>query len=94
MSLPTLRPRGGFFFDYFLKLNIMTKYITRDMLADFVEKMWDAGIRVETKPENSTMTLWSRDLDKIEYVDVVDKKTYENLINEIKDSLLPTNEEK
>jgi hypothetical protein len=94
MSLPTLQPRGGFFFDYFLKLNIMTKYITRDELADFVEKMWDAGIRVETKPENSTMTLWSKDLDKIEYVDVVDKKTYENLINEIKDSLLPTNEEK
>ena len=74
--------------------NIMTKYITRDKLADFVEKMWDAGIRVETKPENSTMALWSRDLDKVEYVDVVDKKTYESLINEIKDSLLPTNEEK
>ena len=72
----------------------MTKYITRDKLADFVEKMWDAGIRFETKPENSTITLWSRDLNKIEYVDVVDKKTYESLINEIKDSLLPTNEEK
>ena len=67
----------------------MTKYITRDMLADFVEKMWDAGIRVELKPSISSMTLWSEDLEKMEHVDVVDKRSYENLINEVKCSLLP-----
>lgn len=72
----------------------MTKYITRDKLADFVEKMWDAGIRVELKPSISSMTLWSEDFDKCDYVDVVDKRSYDNLINEIKDSLLQTNEEK
>ena len=66
----------------------MTKYITRDKLADFVEKMWDAGIRVDLKPKDSTMTLWADDLDKVEYVDVVDKRSYENLVNEVKCSLL------
>lgn len=66
----------------------MTKYITRDKLADFVEKMWDAGIKVDLKPKDSTMALWSDDLDKVEYVDVVDKRSYENLINDLKCSLL------
>ena len=66
----------------------MTKYITRDKLADFVEKMWDAGIKVDLKPSISSMTLWSEDLDKMEHVDVVDKRSYENLINEVKCSLL------
>ena len=66
----------------------MTKYITRDKLADFVEKMWDAGIRVDLKPDQSSISLWSTDLDKIEHVDVVDKRSYDNLINEVKCSLL------
>ena len=66
----------------------MQKYITRDKLVDFVEKMWDAGIIVELKPKDSTMTLWSEDLDKVEYVDVVDKRTYDSLVNEVKCSLL------
>lgn len=66
----------------------MTKYITRDKLADFVEKMWDAGIKVDLKPKESTMTLWSEGLDKVDYVDVVDKRSYDNLINEVKSSLL------
>ena len=66
----------------------MTKYITRDMLADFVEKMWDAGIKVDLKPSVSSMTLWSEDLEKMEHVDVVDKRSYESLINEVKCSLL------
>lgn len=66
----------------------MTKYITRDKLADFVEKMWDAGIRVDIKPSISSMTLWSEDLEKMELVDVVDKRSYESLINEVKCSLL------
>lgn len=66
----------------------MTKYITRDLLADFVEKMWDAGIKVDLKPSVSSMTLWSEDLEKMEHVDVVDKRSYAGLINEVKSSLL------
>lgn len=66
----------------------MQKYITKDKLADFVEKMWDAGIRCDLKPDQSSITLWSKDLDKAEYVDVVDKRTYDNLVNEVKCSLL------
>lgn len=66
----------------------MQNYITKDKLADFVEKMWDAGIRCDLKPDQSYITLWSKDLDKAEYVDVVDKRTYDNLVNEVKCSLL------
>lgn len=69
----------------------MTKYITRDKLTDFVEKMWDAGIKVDLKPKDSTMVLWSDDLDKCEYVDVVGKRSYENLVNGVKCSLLSPN---
>lgn len=66
----------------------MQNYITKDKLADFVEKMWDSGIRCDLKPDQSSITLWSKDLDKVEYVDVVDKRTYDNLVNEVKCSLL------
>lgn len=66
----------------------MQNYITKDKLADFVEKMWDAGIKCDLKPDRSSITLWSKDLDKVEYVDVVDKRTYDNLVNEVKCSLL------
>lgn len=66
----------------------MQKYITKDKLADFVEKMWDAGIRCDLKPDQYSIALWSKDLDKVEYVDVADKRSYENLINEVKCSLL------
>ena len=66
----------------------MQKYITRDKLTDFVEKMWDAGIRCDLKPEQSAFSLWSKDLYKVEYVDVIDKGTYDNLVNEVKCSLL------
>lgn len=86
--VPSSQPRGGFFFTNNQNHNIMTKYITRDKLADFVEKMWDAGIKVDLKPKESMMTLWSEDLDKVEYVDVVDKRTYDSLVNEVKSSLL------
>ena len=66
----------------------MQKYITKDKLADFVEKMWDAGIKCDLNPDQSSITLWSKDFDKVEYVDVVDKRTYDNLVNEVKCSLL------
>jgi hypothetical protein len=66
---PLLTAKRRVFFDNNQTYNIMTKYITRDKLADFVEKMWDAEIKVES-------------------VDVVDRDHYENLINEVKCSLL------
>lgn len=65
----------------------MQKYITRDKIADFVEKMWDAGIRCDLKPDQSSITLWSRDLEKVEYVDVVSKRTYDSLVDEVINSL-------
>ena len=65
------------------------KYITRDKLADFIEKMWESGIRCDLAPYSSQIKLWSKDLDKVEYVDVVDKRTYDSLVSDIKNSLLP-----
>lgn len=65
----------------------MQKYITRDKIADFVEKMWDAGIRCDLKPDQSSISLWSRDLEKVEYVDVVSKRTYDSLVDEVINSL-------
>lgn len=67
----------------------MQKYITRDKLTDFVEKMWDAGIRCDLKPEQSAISLWSKDLDKVEYVDVVSELSYDEMIRGIQCSLLP-----
>ena len=65
----------------------MQKYITKYELTDFIEKMWDAGIRCDLKPDQSTITLWSSDLTKMEYVDVVSKSTYDGLVEEMKSSL-------
>ena len=65
------------------------KYITRDKLADFIEKMWESGIRCDLDPYGSQIKVWSRDLYKVEYVDVFDKRTYDSLVSDIKSSLLP-----
>ena len=60
----------------------MEKYITRDKLADFVEKMWDAGMRVDLMPEDSTMAV--RDANyNTEYVNVFSKQSYDNLIKSL-----------
>lgn len=59
------------------------------MLADFVEQMWDAGIKVDLKPSTSLITLWSDDCSKLEYVDVVSKTQYKEIVREIKCNLLP-----
>lgn len=64
-------------------------FITRDMLADFVEQMWDAGITVDLKPSTSSITLWSDDRSKLEFVDVVSKTQYKELVRGIKCNLLP-----
>ena len=68
---------------------MVKKYITRDKLGDFLEKMWESGIKCDLDPHGSTIKLWSKDLDKVEYVDVVDKRTYDSLVSDIKSSLLP-----
>lgn len=67
----------------------MKKYITKDKLADFVMKMWDAGIRVETRPSESYVTLWSSDLGKLTHVDVVSadfEDTVKGLITEMNEA--------
>lgn len=65
----------------------MQKYITRNMLADFVEQMWDAGIKCDIKPSSQEIILWSNDLDKMERIDVIDETAYDSLVEEMKSSL-------
>lgn len=67
----------------------MEKFITKDKLADFITKMWDAGIRCDLKPGQSSISLWSEDLSKVEYVDVVNQRSYDETIRSIQCSLLP-----
>jgi hypothetical protein len=67
----------------------MEKIITKDKLADFVTKMWDAGIRSDLKPDQSEVTLWSIDFGKMEHVKVVSEQSYSELIRGIQCSLLP-----
>lgn len=65
----------------------MQKYITKNMLADFVEQMWDAGIKCDIKPDRHEIVLWSNDLDKMERIDVIDETAYDSLVEEMKSSL-------
>lgn len=67
----------------------MKKFITKDKLADFITKMWDAGIKCDLKPDQSTITLWSNDFDKMEYVTVISERSYSELVRGIQCSLLP-----
>ncbi len=67
----------------------MQNFISRDQLADFIEKMWDAGIKCDLKPGQSTITLWSEDFDKVEYVEVRSQRSYSELVRGIQCSLLP-----
>lgn len=67
----------------------MQNFISRDQLADFLERMWDAGIRCDLKPGQSSISLWSEDLSKVEYVDVVSQRSYDEMIRGIQCSLLP-----
>ena len=67
----------------------MEKYITREQLADFVMRMWDANIRVDLRPSNNSITLWTDTLGKHAFVTVGDAD-YENIvadvINELKEA--------
>lgn len=67
----------------------MQNFISRDQLADFIEKMWDAGIKCDLKPEQASITLWSKDFDKVEYVEVRSQRSYSELVRGIQCSLLP-----
>ena len=60
----------------------MEKYITKEQLTDFVQKMWDAGIRVELKPSEKLIQLWSDDFNKHEYV-YVGYASFEDLVDEV-----------
>lgn len=59
----------------------MRKYITRDKLADFLEKMWDAGLRVDLNPEKRYLSIYDANFHA-EYVDVVDAMRYEETVAE------------
>lgn len=60
----------------------MEKYITKDKLADFVTKMWDAGCSVETKPKENRLDVWDKDM-RLTQVKVFDKTTYDSMVSEI-----------
>lgn len=67
----------------------MERYITRDKLAEFVEKMWDAGIRAEFVPADNIVKCWSQSLITLREVKVFDKTLYadmvDGLISELKE---------
>lgn len=67
----------------------MQNFISREQLTDFLEKMWDAGIRCDLKPGQSSISLWSEDFSKVEYVAVVSQRSYDEMIRGIQCSLLP-----
>ena len=62
--------------------NHMEKYITREKLADFVMRMWDANIRVDMTPSSGNITLWSDTLGKHTYVKV-GYANYEDVVADI-----------
>ena len=60
----------------------MSKYITRDKLTDFVEKMWDAGMRIELTPERNVIAVIDSKYNT-EYVEVFSKQSYDGLIESL-----------
>lgn len=58
------------------------KYITRDKLTDFVDKMWDAGKRVDLYPNKGYIAVSDASYNT-EYINVFDKRTYDSLIAEL-----------
>ena len=62
--------------------NIMSNYITRDKLTDFVEKMWDAGKRVDLMPQDNTIVVRDEHYNS-EYISVFSKQSYDSLIKSL-----------
>jgi hypothetical protein len=67
----------------------MEKFITTDKIADFVERMWNAGIRCELKPKESYISIWSHDYGKHEIVHVVSQRAYDELVRSVICDFLP-----
>lgn len=67
----------------------MKRYITSDMLSDFLEKMWARGIRCEFIPSDNEVKLWSPDLVKLKIIQVFDKQTYDKMVEDIINELKP-----
>ena len=82
---------GGLSLDITLTHNIMSKYITRDKLTDFVEKMWDAGMRVDLHPDKNYITVTDSSYHS-EYVNVFSKQSYDGLIQELTEKKEASNE--
>ena len=61
----------------------MEKFITRDKLAEFVEQMWNAGLRVDLKPGENSISVWSDDYKKLTYVNVVSVQAFDHVIGEV-----------
>lgn len=62
----------------------MDRYITRDKLADFISRMWDAGLRTECRPaDNEIAVTGKEDYKYIGTVRVFDKLTYDGMVEDI-----------
>ena len=76
-------PIGVLSFDNHLNQYHMEKFITRDRLTEFVEKMWNSGYKLELKPADNSMTVWSENYSKLTYVNVVSDQAFEPVIEEV-----------
>ena len=61
----------------------MKKFITRDRLAEFVEQMWDAGLRVDTRPTENLITVWSDDLSRHTNIDVASSQHFDEVVGQV-----------
>jgi hypothetical protein len=60
----------------------MKQYILRERLADFLEKAWDAGVRVELNPTNGYVIVYSPSYHS-EYLDVLDGNSYDDMVSNV-----------
>ena len=60
----------------------MKQYILRERLADFLEKAWDAGVRVELDPEKSTIIVNSPSY-YANHLDVLDGNKYDDMVSSV-----------
>lgn len=80
---------GGLSFRKSLKNTIIMKnYITRESLADFLEKMWDAGVRAELVPKKQRIDVYAEDY-RSESIYVLDRDNYNSLVDGMIDFAKP-----
>ena len=60
----------------------MDNYITRDKLAVFIEKMWDAGMRVDLMPKDNTIAVRDEHYNT-SYVNVFSKQSFDSLVESL-----------